>query len=226
MIRVHTFSFDSLGITSGDLEEFIGYFPGSSMAAFTGSYEQALSEAAELCRIEAGYRCFEDVSVGNSDVLLDNKRLLTGKLINQQLTGASGAAVFVCTAGSKITDVSKQYAADNNELMAYLLDVTGSVCAEKAADLLEDKLLEELREEGYGLSNRCSPGYCGWDVAEQHKLFSMLPDNFCGVSLTASSLMHPIKSVSGIIGYGPNAGLSERPCHQCRQTQCIYKKAT
>ncbi|MCK7538940.1 MAG: hypothetical protein MZV63_52410 [Marinilabiliales bacterium] len=47
------------------------------------------------------------------------------------------------------------------------------------------------------ITNRFSPGYCGWDVAEQHKLFSFFKDNFCGITLTESALMNPVKSVSG-----------------------------
>jgi cobalamin-dependent methionine synthase I len=37
----------------------------------------------------------------------------------------------------------------------------------------------------------------------QHKLFLALLKNYtCGISLTESSLMLPVKSVSGIIGLG------------------------
>jgi hypothetical protein len=39
-------------------------------------------------------------------------------------------------------------------------------------------------------------------VAEQHKLFSLLPPGICGITLSDSALMHPIKSVSGITGIG------------------------
>ena len=41
-------------------------------------------------------------------------------------------------------------------------------------------------------TNRFSPGYCGWHVNEQKLLFSLLPDNVCGITLNSSALMYPI----------------------------------
>jgi len=73
------------------------------------------------------------------------------------------------------------------------------------------------------MSNRYSPGYCNWNVAEQHKLFKLLPKDFCGVSLTESVLMQPIKSISGFIGVGEKIKYHHYKCKFCTQKQCIYK---
>lgn len=87
------------------------------------------------------------------------------------------------------------------------------------------KLLEaSLQESKLNISDRYSPGYCEWSVAEQAYLFDLLPDNFCGISLSDSFLMDPIKSVSGIIGIG--AGLKQKgyQCHWCTDKNCLYGK--
>ncbi|MEI6755003.1 MAG: vitamin B12 dependent-methionine synthase activation domain-containing protein [Paludibacter sp.] len=47
-----------------------------------------------------------------------------------------------------------------------------------------------------------SPRHCSWHVREHKQLFSLFPEKPCGVGLNESSLMHPVKSVSGIIGLG------------------------
>ncbi|MCK7517168.1 MAG: hypothetical protein MZV64_05325 [Ignavibacteriales bacterium] len=39
------------------------------------------------------------------------------------------------------------------------------------------------RESGLKTTNRFSPGYCGWHVSEQHNLFRLVPDNYCGITL-------------------------------------------
>jgi hypothetical protein len=60
-------------------------------------------------------------------------------------------------------------------------------------------------------------------VADQHKLFSFFPENCCGVSLTESALMHPIKSVSGIIGLGKEVRYREYTCNLCGLAECFYR---
>jgi hypothetical protein len=44
-----------------------------------------------------------------------------------------------------------------------------------------------------------SPGYCGWHVSGQAKLFEVLRPQRIGISLNASHLMVPLKSVSGVL---------------------------
>lgn len=224
MIRTHDFTFASLNVTASDIEEFIGYQPGSSLDAFKDHYESALAIAAGVCRIIGGYRLFTDFEITKKNIIIDGLLFSTGGIISSQLKGSSGIAVFVCTAGHGISELAKEMTASGDVVMAYMYDVIGSLCAEKAADRMEVLLLKESENEGFGISNRCSPGYCGWDVGEQGKLFSLLPQGFCGVTLSASSLMNPIKSVSGIIGYGQHAGKAKRPCKQCHQADCTYKR--
>jgi hypothetical protein len=60
-------------------------------------------------------------------------------------------------------------------------------------------------------------------VADQHKLFSFFPANCCGISLTDSALMHPIKSVSGIIGLGKEVKFREYTCDLCSQVECFHR---
>jgi len=51
------------------------------------------------------------------------------------------------------------------------------------------------------LYKRFSPGYRGWHVHEQRKLFLLLkPEDKIGVTLTEGDLMIPEKSTSGIMG--------------------------
>ena len=52
--------------------------------------------------------------------------------------------------------------------------------------------------------------------------FSCLPEFPCGVRLSDSSLMSPIKSVSGIIAYGPCIVKRKYGCELCGKADC-YK---
>jgi hypothetical protein len=46
---------------------------------------------------------------------------------------------------------------------------------------------------------RYSPGYCGWHVSGQRKLFDYLLPEEIGITLRESFLMQPLKSISGVV---------------------------
>lgn len=110
-------------------------------------------------------------------------------------------------------------------LEGYIYDVAGSEIVEAAADLMQAELDKTMASEGRKITNRFSPGYCGWNVSEQHKIFQLLPGTFCGIRLTASALMDPEKSVSGMIGIGKNVRHLPYTCSICDMKDCIYRKA-
>ena len=108
-------------------------------------------------------------------------------------------------------------------LGGYIVDLLGSEIVEAGMDLMQGELEREMEKQDRRISNRYSPGHCGWLVDEQQKLFSFFPGNFCGVSLTDSSLMLPIKSVSGIIGIGKDIKKKAYSCQVCDVEDCLYR---
>ena len=124
------------------------------------------------------------------------------KLIFGQLKKADSLAVFLCTAGEEIGIRTRKAMAGGDPLTGYIYDIIGSIVVDAAADRMQSELEKSVLSAGKKITNRYSPGYCGWDVSEQHKLFRLVPDNFCGIRLTDSALMDPVKSISGIIGIG------------------------
>ncbi len=88
-----------------------------------------------------------------------------------------------------------------------MLDAAASEGAELTADILEREYTAMLRQEARlnartGLL-RFSPGYCGWHVGAQKRLFTFLEPDHIGIGLTESCVMHPLKSISGVIVVGP-----------------------
>jgi hypothetical protein len=87
-----------------------------------------------------------------------------------------------------------------------MLDGIGSDRAETAATLLAEAFLEDLLAKGeVGPEARVlpySPGYCGWHITGQKRLFAFLNPERIGISLNESCLMSPIKSVSGVLVVG------------------------
>ena len=107
--------------------------------------------------------------------------------------------------------------------LGYVFDILGSMIVETATDQLQNEIRKIANDMDMAITNRYSPGYCKWSVADQHKLFSFFPPNCCGISLTDSALMYPIKSVSGIIGLGKEVKFREYTCDLCSQVDCFHR---
>lgn len=122
-----------------------------------------------------------------------------------------------------MTDWSQDLMGRQDHLQAYFVDALGSELVEKAADWVEERVIAWGLNRGRGTTNRYSPGYCGWSVSEQHKLFSLLPPDFCGISLTESALMQPEKSVSGVIGIGGAVRKEAYGCKICAMEDCFRR---
>ena len=185
-----------------------------------------MDEAPKLCNIRGGYKIFDSLTVSQTEQKLQigNTTFNPAKIVTGQLKEASSGAIFLCTAGHSISNISKQLLAGEDPILGYVYDVLGSVTVEKATDKIQNNLHEEVKKSGLDISDRYSPGYCDWSVEEQKKLFAIMPDNFCGITLSESSLMQPIKSVSGIIGIGEELKQKGYQCKWCSDPDCIYGK--
>lgn len=150
--------------------------------------------------------------------------LHVGRIISRQLRGSEAFALFVATAGAEFEDLQMRLKDDDDMVRTFIADSFGSVIAERTADIMEECLQGELDGRGWRHTNRFSPGYCGWHVSEQQRLFPLFGvERPCGVRLTESSLMVPIKSVSGVIGLGPGVRKLEYSCGLCDYKDC-YKR--
>ncbi|NOY95606.1 MAG: hypothetical protein GXO81_04370 [Chlorobi bacterium] len=227
MIREFQFHFEDLDIKADDLEELMGYEAGNSPLPFPGLYAEALEEAGELCEIKGGYRILDTVefSPEYKKIIIEGQAFSTGKIIFSQLQESTSAALYICTAGEGISIRAKRLMDKGDLLQGYIFDVIGSVAVEKALDKMQEALKKEMQINGLNISARFSPGYCDWNVSEQHQLFNFFPKNFCGVTLGKTSLMYPLKSVSGIIGIGKSLKNKGYQCGWCSDKNCIYGRA-
>jgi len=220
------FDFKDLNINVSQIEDILGYTEGEDREIFAELIKQILKESEKICNIKAEYNICSDIKFNNSDKSIDinNINFQIKKIVFGQIKKSDSVAVFLCTAGEEIGIRSRKAMQEGDMLSGYIYDVAGSVIADAAADLMQNELEKSVISSGKKITNRYSPGYCGWYVAEQHKLFQLVPDNFCGIRLTHSALMDPVKSISGIIGIGENVKMNSYTCGLCEMKDCTYRK--
>jgi hypothetical protein len=222
----YQFDFKDLKITVSQIENVLGYTEGDDRTFVMDLIDELLIESQKICSIKAQYSVFNDVSFdkNSGSVNIEGISFEIKKIVFGQIKKSDSAALFLCTAGDEIGIRSRKAMQDRDFLKGYIYDVIGSEVVESAADLMQDKLEQAAASEGLKITNRYSPGYCGWDVAEQRKLFTLAPGDFCGISLTESALMYPVKSVSGIIGIGKNVNFNPYTCNMCNMKNCTFSR--
>jgi hypothetical protein len=225
-IHLYSMKFEELGITARDIEISMGYPMGEIPREFALEIADVLGQAPSLCRIQGGYRIVSDVEIhGERGCLsLAGKVFSSGKIITAAMRRSESIAVMVCTAGQGITDRVQDLFSQREPVAGHILDTIGSQAAERAADKVQGNLEREMRSLGKIITNRYSPGYFFWPVSEQHLFFSLLPEKFCGVTLTESAFMVPIKSVSAIVGVGEKVVKRAYECSVCDQQDCIRRQ--
>jgi hypothetical protein len=203
----------------------LGYQPDGAPAPFAKMIDEALAGAPGRLQVRAGYRLLpvrRDPGRRNG-ILAGEVFLHTQKIVAAELRKAEQAAVFVCTIGAGLETWAAELTRSGEPALGFIVDSAASEFAEQTAAALHDHIAAVLAARGLAVTNRYSPGYCNWDVAEQRLLFSLLPAGFCGIRLTDSALMLPIKSVSGIIGAGREAERRDYRCDHCGVADCVYR---
>lgn len=221
-----TIGFEELGFSANELYEAMGYGTAIPDEATQAEASAVIEEVRSLVRPSFYYFIASGTLNMDNETLTVNQTVFPiGKIIARQLKGSVDYAFFTATAGAEFEAYQHRLKQEGDMVRIYIADALGSILAEKTADCMEKALEKELEEKKWKHTNRFSPGYCGWHVSEQQKLFSIFPvSRPCGIRLTDSSLMLPIKSVSGIIGLGPDVRKLDYTCGLCTYEQCFRRK--
>ena len=111
------------------------------------------------------------------------------------LDGAKEAFVLLCTLGSEVDRLISRLSR-TSRAEAFIFDAVASALIEAAVDVADDEICQ-----GLNTTSRFSPGYADLTLECQGPLLDSLgAPAHLGVTLTASGLMSPLKTVSAIIG--------------------------
>jgi len=218
------FEFSDLNIKTSDFIRLLGYQENNLPLQLNSALNEILSEAGSHAEIRGGYviKDIWQLDINKGIVKLDNTNLSPGTIICENLYGSEKLICFLCTAGEGITKWAS-IISETDPLKFYMIDMMGSLIVQYAVENFHSDMEKTYINHEMKVTNSYSPGYCGWKLAEQKKLFSLFPDNFCNIRLNNSFLMTPLKSVSGIIGAGKRAERRAYSCQICDLPGCIYR---
>ena len=190
--------------------------------------EERILEAIRISRgamrPRGTYSLYSVTSRAERSLTLGGKVKFTGA-IGDYLGHAERAAAFLATAGEEIVELAERAMRSGDALGGLVLNALGS----QVAEAVVSRLVEDLRRHaapGEALSLRYSPGYCGISLAQQQTIFRLVEASKVGVELLPTLIMKPVKSVSGLIGIGPESAVKAygNPCDRCNYLDCRMRR--
>lgn len=192
---------------------------------FAPFIDECLRDAYDI--IDPRYLCsLETVSVVLNPVTLVRDSLASeSQVLGDLLDRCSSVVVFVATVGERLETTARKLAKEEHLMRSYIMDAIGSAAVEQVVEHVQKVVGRFARSQGLAASRRLSPGYCDWDIRQQRALFELADARLIGVRLTDLGLMVPRKSVSGVIGLGPELNVaSYNPCELCTKDGCIGRR--
>jgi hypothetical protein len=214
-----------LALDADTVLRHIGNTAGPAGPELRASVEQLRRQAQEMLVPRAVLRLVPVAGVAEGKVNLGGGQSFHSKRLSGLLAGVETLAVMVGTVGEALEEEVTRLFAVGEYVEAMALDAIGSVAVEEVCQYVRSLVCREYADAaGWRVGPSLSPGYQYWDIREQAVLFSLLPADDIGVTLTESSLMLPRKSESAIVPLGRNlkvtAGEDEPPCRFCDRQDC------
>jgi hypothetical protein len=150
---------------------------------------------------------FETISTG------DFGRVYEGSGMNEKETPlktifpqARFLALMAFTLGETISQEITRLFDNNDFALGSMLDSVASEGADMATRVAERLFKRYLLEENHSQQSLTvllySPGYCGWHISAQKRLFEYLRPDEIDIALNTQFLMIPLKSVTGVLVAG------------------------
>lgn len=207
-----------------DIYRYLGYPQGASPGALIAEHvTRMVHESIPFLTPRGAFSIYPVCERAKSSLRLGGV-IIRGEIAGF-MAGAQRIAVFLVTVGEEISRRSTGIRQAGDGFGSWVVDAFGSWAAEAAADALMQRLANHLHS-GEALTLRYSPGYCGMQMQEQQNLFSLIDAGAVGVTLLPSLLMQPLKSISGLVGIGPEDAISDTrsACDRCPQIDCHMRR--
>ncbi len=186
--------------------------------------EEALEAGRKLLEPEVLIKELAVTSFRHHSLELEEEKKISGALVTGHLVGARYISTVVCTVGSKIDKYASEVMEDDI-VLGLAVDGVGSAAVEALANAVCRDIELDAANRGFQSTIPLSPGMIGWGVEEgQPIIFDLMDPAQIGVELTPYKLMIPRKSLSMIIGLGPDIHSGERICDYCAMREtCRYQ---
>ena len=145
-----------------------------------------------------------------------------------------GAMIVAVSAGRECEEYARQLWAEGKPDEYFFLEMFGSAVVEDLVARTSGRICDLAGHQQLMAVPHYSPGYSGWDVAEQGRLFELIAGRmsrpFPGpLEVLASGMLRPKKSLLAVFGLTAATGRltaepGATPCENCAFSPCRYRR--
>jgi hypothetical protein len=158
-------------------------------------------------------------------ILLQDGNVLTGPLVARHLAGAEQVTLAVCTIGQELEEFTSTWMG-KDPLLGVALDGLGNAAVEILGEQVCERIGEKVQAAGLSASSPLSPGEPEWPVAiGQPQIFNLLDRSQTKVTLNSTGMMVPKKSISFVVGIGPEMVRTDLCAFCSLSEKCRYRHA-
>ena len=149
--------------------------------------------------------------------------------------GSQRALLAVVSAGREGEEYARQLWQEGKPDEYYFLETFGSAVVEHLIAMTNARVCALAETKGLLAVPHYSPGYTGWDVADQTRLFELIARTpsqpLAGpLEVLASGMLRPKKSLLAVIGLtahqpGTSGATFGTPCENCAFSPCRFRRA-
>jgi hypothetical protein len=163
--------------------------------------------------------------IRHTRILLEGGVELTGPLVARHLSGAQRITAVVCTIGPELENLASSWMQEN-PLLALALDGLGNAAVEILAQQVCGRIGEQAQAKSLDASTPLFPGSPEWPVeVGQTQIFTLLDPSQAGITFSSGGMMIPQKSISFVVGIGPEMAQTDA-CEVCSLKEtCRYRHA-
>ncbi|MGZ6346688.1 MAG: hypothetical protein ACXWNC_03840 [Anaerolineales bacterium] len=197
----------------------------SKKPALLSAAALALEEGRPMLHAAAMLQRSNVVEHRHERILLQEDRMLSGPLVAHHLAGARQVVLALTTIGSELEKHASSRMA-HDPLLGMALDGLGNAAVEILGEQVCLEIGKQAEAIGLTASTPLSPGEPEWPVEiGQPQIFAVLDPARVGISLTSSGMMIPKKSISFVVGIGPDMSRDDF-CELCSFSErCRYRHA-
>lgn len=209
MSKIYTARGFEISVKRDEITRCLGYGQNQVPARVASYIDEAEKTAPELIETACAYRMMTSDEYFHSHYVCH-----IGALV-----------VCLVTIGPKLEAKVDKHRDEGDLSGALILDSYGSAAAEASAEAAEEMIRATVGESGLKCSPRFSPGYGGWNVAEQKWVFAAVDGGALGVRLTEGCMLVPRKSITFAmtIGDQPVDMRDTEVCEYCGMVNCRFK---
>lgn len=145
------------------------------------------------------------------------------------------ALVALVSAGAGCEEQARRLWESEKPDEYFFLEIFGSAVVEQLVASVSGRICDLAERDGLMATPHYSPGYIGWDIADQARVFALLGARLTRplpetLSVLASGMLRPKKSLLAVFGLTPRpANVRELtalvPCEGCGFHPCSYRRA-